>query len=96
MQVNCFFNSEIFYSLVIKITMLWQCKNIARIRLKSFKFTHATNIDLQNITLAIFKKLDYLTRKNAKQQNISPSSHHPPLNAVKKSAVTFFEKFNAG
>lgn len=54
MQVNCFFNSEIFYSLVIKITMLWQCKNIARIRLKSFKFTHATNIDLQNITLAIF------------------------------------------
>lgn len=63
MQVNCFFNSEIFYSFVIKITMLWQCKNIARIRLKSFKFTHATNIDPQNITLAIFKKLDYLTRK---------------------------------
>ncbi|STG57208.1 Uncharacterised protein [Escherichia coli] len=66
MQVNCFFNSEIFYSFVIKITMQWQCKNIARIRLKSFKFTHATNIDLQNITLAIFQKLDYLTRKNAK------------------------------
>ena len=64
--VNCFFNSEIFYSFVIKITMLSQCKNIARIRLKSFKFTHATNIDLQNITLAIFQKLDYLTRKNAK------------------------------
>lgn len=57
MQVNCFFNSEIFYSFVIKITMLSQCKNIARIRLKSFKFTHATNIDLQNITLAIFQKL---------------------------------------
>lgn len=55
MQVNCFFNSEIFYSFVIKITMLWQCKNIAKIRLKSFKFTHATNIDLQNITLAIFR-----------------------------------------
>ncbi|STK88785.1 Uncharacterised protein [Escherichia coli] len=55
MQVNCFFNSEIFYSFVIKITMLSQCKNIARIRLKSFKFTHATNIDLQNITLAIFQ-----------------------------------------
>lgn len=55
MQVNCFFNSEIFYLFVIKITMLWQCKNIARIRLKSFKFTHATNIDLQNITLAIFR-----------------------------------------
>ena len=54
MQVNCFFNSEIFYSFVIKI------------RLKSFKFTHATNIDLQNITLAIFQKLDYLTSKNAK------------------------------
>lgn len=66
MQVNCFFNSEIFYSFVIKITMLWQCKNIARIRLKSFKFTHTTNIDLQNITLAIFQKLDYLTSKNAK------------------------------
>ena len=64
MQVNCFFNSEIFYSFVI--TMLSQCKNIARIRLKSFKFTHATNIDLQNITLAIFQKLDYLTSKNAK------------------------------
>lgn len=96
MQVNCFFNSEIFYSFVIKITMLWQCKNIAKIRLKSFKFTHATNIDLQNITLAIFQKLDYLTSKNAKQQNISPLSHHPPLSAVKKSAVTFFEKFNAG
>lgn len=47
MQVNYFFNSEIFYSFVIKITMLWQCKNIAKIRLKSFKFTHATNIDLQ-------------------------------------------------
>ncbi|EFZ39132.1 hypothetical protein ECEPECA14_5221 [Escherichia coli EPECa14] len=46
--------------------MLWQCKNIAKIRLKSFKFTHATNIDLQNITLAIFQKLDYLTSKNAK------------------------------
>lgn len=61
-----FFNSEIFYSFVIKITMLWQCKNIARTRLKSFKFTQATNIDLQNITLAIFQKLDYLTRKNAK------------------------------
>ena len=61
MQVNCFFNSEIFYSFVIKITMLSQCKNIARIRLKSFKFTHATNI-----TLAIFQKLDYLTSKNAK------------------------------
>lgn len=96
MQVNCFFNSEIFYSFVIKITMLWQCKNIAKIRLKSFKFTHATNIDLQNITLAIFQKLDYLTSKNAKWQNISPLSHHPPLSAVKKSAVTFFEKFNAG
>lgn len=96
MQVNYFFNSEIFYSFVIKITMLWQCKNIAKIRLKSFKFTHATNIDLQNITLAIFQKLDYLTSKNAKQQNISPLSHHPPLSAVKKSAVTFFEKFNAG
>lgn len=96
MQVNCFFNSEILYSFVIKITMLWQCKNIARIRLKLFKFTHATNIDLQNITLAIFQKLDYLTSKNAKYQNISPLSHHPPLSAVKKSAVTFFEKFNAG
>lgn len=96
MQVNYFFNSEIFYSFVIKITMLWQCKNIAKIRLKSFKFTHATNIDLQNITLAIFQKLDYLTSKNAKYQNISPLSHHPPLSAVKKSAVTFFEKFNAG
>ena len=96
MQVNCFFNSEIFYSFVIKITMLSQCKNIARIRLKLFKFTHATNIDLQNITLAIFQKLDYLTRKNAKKQNIPPLSHHPPLSAVKKSAVTFFEKFNAG
>lgn len=66
MQVNCFFNSEIFYLFVIKITMLSQCKNIARIRLKSFKFTHVTNIDLQNITLAIFQKLDYLTSKNAK------------------------------
>lgn len=66
MQLNCFFNSEIFYSFVIKITMLSQCKNIARIRLKSFKFTHATNIDLQNITLAIFQKLDYITSKNAK------------------------------
>ena len=31
MQVNCFFNSEIFYSFVIKITMLSQCKNIAKI-----------------------------------------------------------------
>ncbi len=28
MQVNCFFNSEIFYSFVIKITMLWQCKTL--------------------------------------------------------------------
>lgn len=34
MQVNCFFNSEIFYSLVIKITMLWQCKNIAKNQVK--------------------------------------------------------------
>ena len=66
MQVNCFFNSEIFYSFVIKITMLSQCSHIASIRLHSFKFTPATHIGLHHIPLAIFQKLDYLTSKNAK------------------------------
>ncbi len=64
MQVNCFFNSEA-YSFVIKITMS-QCKVIARIRLNHLNLHTQINIDLQNITLAIFQKLDYLTSKNAK------------------------------
>jgi len=29
MQVNCFFNSEIFYLFVIKITLILKCKNNA-------------------------------------------------------------------
>ncbi|XPE23677.1 hypothetical protein ACNKHM_26215 [Shigella sonnei] len=78
---------------MIKITMLWQCKNIARIRLKSFKFTHATNIDLQNITLAIFQKLDYALGDGIVEH--IAINHHHPIRVVKKSAVTFFEKFNA-